>query len=257
MVWTTRILRNRRTNPATHRRPFAQAGATYTPAVCLIALAHRASDRYPFALAANRDEEFARPSHAADFWPDAPEVFGGRDAVAGGSWLAMTGTGRFAAVTNLRGAVRRTRSRGELVRGFVTSDADPLVYARSIEAAQYAGFHLLVGEMGKTIVYVASSGQLVVLEAGVYAFSNAPTGEHWPKEAMAIEAMRSALTGESMTDELLRFLTTSRDAASVESEVFITGAVYGTRASTVIVATGEAISFVERDAMGARVARSF
>lgn len=224
--------------------------------MCLIALAHRVSDRYPFVLAANRDEEYARPSHAADFWPDAPDVFGGRDAVAGGSWLAMTRSGRFAAVTNLRGALRTSRSRGELVRAFVTSDADPLTYARSLDIAQYARFHLLVGEARGTIVYVASSGALSVLEPGIYAFSNAPSGEQWPKEQIAIEAMRNALSSDSITEELLQFVTTSRNAASVESEVFITSAHYGTRASTVIVATGEAISFIERDAMGARVARS-
>ena len=225
--------------------------------MCLIALAHRVSDRYPFVLAANRDEELARPAYAADFWPDAPDVFGGRDAVAGGSWLAMTRGGRFAAVTNLRGATRTSRSRGELVRGFVTSDADPLAYAESIEIAQYAGFHLLVGEAARTIIYLASSGELVVLEPGIYAFSNAPNGEHWPKEDFAIEAMRHALTSESITEELLQFLTTPRNAPSVESEVFIRGELYGTRASTVIVKSSEAISFVERDSLGARVARSF
>src|SRR5688572_10132374 len=116
--------------------------------MCLIAIAHRASARYPLVIAASRDEEYSRPSHAADFWPDAPDVLGGRDAVAGGSWLAITRTGRFAAVTNLRGATPRLRSRGELVRAFVTGDADPLSYARSIAVAQYAGFHLLVGKAG-------------------------------------------------------------------------------------------------------------
>ena len=223
--------------------------------MCLIALAHLASPRFPFVLAANRDELYARPSHAADFWPDAPEVFGGRDAVAGGSWLAITRGGRFAAVTNLRGATPSVRSRGDLVRGFVTSDADPVTYAKSLELSQYAGFHLLAGEIGRTIVYVASSGELVLLERGVYAFSNAPTGEHWPKERLAIDAVERALNSEAMTDELLRFLTTPRNTGTVENEVFIRSELYGTRASTVIVASAGGISFVEQQATGARVAR--
>ena len=213
--------------------------------MCLVALAHLASPRYPFVLAANRDEFYDRPSHPADFWPDAPDVFGGRDAVAGGSWLALTRGGRFAAVTNLRGATPSARSRGELVRGFVTSDADPLSYAHSLDLPQYAGFHLLAGEVGRSIVYVASSGEIINLEPGVYAFSNAPTGEHWPKEQIAIDAMRRALTSDSIADELLQFLMTPRDSGAVESEVFITSAAYGTRASTVIVAEDERISFVE------------
>jgi uncharacterized protein with NRDE domain len=214
--------------------------------MCLIALAHLASPRYPFVLAANRDEDYARPSHAADWWPDAPEVFGGRDAVAGGSWLAMTRDGRFAAVTNLRGAAPRTRSRGELVRGFVTSNAAPLAYARALDVAEYAGFHLLVGEAGGTVVYVTSGGEVTVLDPGIYAFSNAPAGEHWPKEALAIEAMERALAGDAITEELLTFLTARRGSGSVESEVFIEGEHYGTRASTVIVVpAGETMSFIE------------
>jgi uncharacterized protein with NRDE domain len=214
--------------------------------MCLIAIAHRASGRYPLLIAANRDEEYARPSHAAAFWPDAPDVLGGRDAVAGGSWLAITRGGRFAAVTNLRGATARSRSRGELVRAFVTGDADPFAYARSIDVTDYAGFHLLVGEVGGTVVYIASSGELATLTPGVYAFSNAPSGEHWPKEALAIEAMQSALTSVAIEDELLRFLTTPRNSGAVETEVFIESDRYGTRASTLIVATNGELRFIER-----------
>ena len=221
--------------------------------MCLIALAHLASSRFPFVLAANRDEEYARPSHAAAFWEDAPEVFGGRDAVAGGSWLAVTRNGRFAAVTNLRGAVARSRSRGELVSGFVTSDSDPLLYAQSIDVAQYAGFHLLVGEIGRIAVYVESSGGITLLEPGIYAFSNAPAGEHWPKEQFAIDAMRQALHADDITEELLAFLTMRRNTGSVESDVFIESDRYGTRASTVIVADHNGFLFLEQPPMGAPV----
>ena len=225
--------------------------------MCLIALAHLASSQFPFVLAANRDEEYARPTHAAAFWDDAPEVFGGRDAVAGGSWLAVTRNGRFAAVTNLRGATARSRSRGELVSGFVRSHVEPLAYAQSLDVAQYAGFHLLVGEIGRTVVYVESSGGIVSLEPGIYAFSNAPAGEHWPKEQFAIDAMERALSAEAVTNELLSFLTTRRNTGAVESEVFIESERYGTRASTVIVADGDEFSFVEQPSRGPRVARAF
>lgn len=89
--------------------------------MCLIVLAHLAHARFRFVLAANRDEDYERATHDAAFWADAPDVLGGRDALHGGSWLAMAKIGRLAAVTNLRGAERRTRSRGALVRDFVTS----------------------------------------------------------------------------------------------------------------------------------------
>jgi hypothetical protein len=90
--------------------------------MCLIAIAHRAHARFPLVIAANRDEDYDRPTYDAHFWTDAPDVLGGRDALANGSWLAIARNGRFAAVTNLRGAERKTRSRGALVADFVIGD---------------------------------------------------------------------------------------------------------------------------------------
>lgn len=217
--------------------------------MCLIALAHRASDRFPFVLAANRDEDYARPTHDAHVWPDAPEVLGGRDALHGGTWLAISRSGRFAAVTNLRGAVPRARSRGALVSEFVRHDFDVYDYANDVarHADEYSGFHLLAGVMGGEAMYIAPDRQYA-LDAGIHAVSNAPHGEHWLKVDLASEAMTRALTQQNVTaitDELLAFLTTSRGTGTVESEVFIVSERYGTRSSTVIVATTEEILFTE------------
>lgn len=215
--------------------------------MCLIVLAHRVDSRFPFVLAANRDEDYERPSYAADFWPDAPEVLGGRDAVLGGSWLAIAKSGRFAAVTNLRGAERRTRSRGALVRDFVTSDVDARAFADSVvaNAPEYAGFHLLAGVAGSEIVHVTPNSW-APLAAGIHAISNAPLGEEWPKTAIAAEVMAEVLRLDHPADALMRFLTTPRQSGHVESEVFIDGERYGTRASTVIAATDREIAFAEQ-----------
>src|SRR5712691_3733507 len=113
--------------------------------MCLILLAHRASPRFPLVVAANRDEDHDRPTLPADFWPDAPDVLGGRDALHGGSWLALHRNGRLAAMTNLRFARTRSRSRGTLVREFVTSSMSPLDYVSSI-SGDYAGFHLIAAD---------------------------------------------------------------------------------------------------------------
>lgn len=212
--------------------------------MCLIALAHGMSATYPLAIAANRDEFYERPTHDAHIWSDAPDAVGGRDALAGGAWLAVTRQGRFAAVTNLRGALPRGRSRGFLVRDFVIGEAAPLEYARSIDVAQYAGFHLLAGQAGGGIAYLASEPRL--LDHGIYGISNAPEGEHWPKEAAAIEAMRNALTLDDPTAELLAFLARPRGTNDPEQEVFITGERYGTRSSTVILVSRDAVVFAEQ-----------
>ncbi|HEX8171728.1 MAG TPA: NRDE family protein [Thermoanaerobaculia bacterium] len=219
--------------------------------MCLIAIAHRAAARFPLVIAANRDEDYARPSLPLQVWSDAPEVAGGRDALHGGSWLAVSRAGRFAAVTNLRGARTTTRSRGALVRDYVVSNVLPSDYS------EFAGFHLLAGTIGGMLQYITPHVQ-TLLEDGIHAFSNAPEGERWPKMDLAATQLQTALSIEdprALSDELLRFLGTSRNTNSIESEVFIAGERYGTRASTVIVASADSL-WLSEQSYGARGARA-
>ncbi len=227
--------------------------------MCLIAIAHRASARFPLVLAANRDEDYARATRNAHWWDDAPDILGGRDVVHGGSWLVITKRATFAAVTNLRGAQQRSRSRGALVRDFVTSSDEPRAFAESLlrDAAEYSGFHLLAGQAGGEIVHVTRDSWLP-LAAGIHAISNAPLGEHWPKTSIAVDAMESALRlddADSMLETLMKFLTSPRGTNRVESEVFIASDRYGTRASTVIIVTENEIVFAEQTLETRRVFR--
>ncbi|HET8775193.1 MAG TPA: NRDE family protein, partial [Thermoanaerobaculia bacterium] len=227
--------------------------------MCLIAVAHRASTRFPLVLAANRDEDYQRATHDAHPWSDAPDVVGGKDGLYGGAWLAVRRGGRFAAVTNLRGAERKARSRGFLVRDYVTSAVEPEAYAQTLaaEADRYAGFHLLVGQVEGDAMYIAPELQ-TPLAPGLHAFSNAPAGEEWPKMAAAVERLRNALeivTAEALMDELMRFLVTPRGTASPESEVFLRGDRYGTRSSTVVIATPTEILFAEQSYASGGVAQ--
>src|SRR5262249_22786929 len=97
--------------------------------MCLVVAALGVSSNHELLFAANRDERHARPSETAHWWPDAPGVFGGRDLLAHGTWLAVDRSGRLAAVTNFRdvGAAVAPLSRGALVadylRGAETPDA--------------------------------------------------------------------------------------------------------------------------------------
>src|SRR6185369_6656763 len=154
--------------------------------MCLIIVAHRVSPRFPLVIAANRDEDHLRPSRAAHAWDEAPDVTGGRDLLAGGSWLAIRRGGRWAAVTNLRGSAKQpdARSRGALVAGFVLGDATPIGYARAIarEADAYAGFHLLAGIAGELLAYFATGlDDARELPAGIHGVSNGPLEPRWIK----------------------------------------------------------------------------
>ena len=232
--------------------------------MCLIILAHNASPSFPLIIAANRDEAHARATEAATFWADAPDVLGGRDAVQGGTWLAIAKNGRFAAVTNLRGeGVPGARSRGFLVRDFVLSGTDAADYTLDVarDDDQYGGFHLIAGAIGDTVMHHSSASAMPrPLPNGIHGISNGPPDSRWPKvvagEKRVAELLRGALDPEAVARELLTFLgTPSADAKErgatlreeAESEPFILGEEYGTRSSTVIVATALGdVLFVEK-----------
>ncbi|MEZ5506646.1 MAG: NRDE family protein [Gammaproteobacteria bacterium] len=118
--------------------------------MCLILIALQQHSRYPLVIAANRDEYFRRPAAPADFWADTPQLLAGRDLQAGGTWLGITRSGRFAAVTNVREPGRQrsdARSRGDLTTGFLTDTRDPQDYLAQLgaEADTYNGFNLICG----------------------------------------------------------------------------------------------------------------
>jgi uncharacterized protein with NRDE domain len=207
--------------------------------MCLIAIAIHASPRYPIVIAANRDEFYDRPTRPLHVWDDDPNIAGGRDLRAGGTWLAVTRDGRFAAVTNIRGndGPPNARSRGALVGDFVGSNLAPLAYAQSIRADDYAGFHLLAGDR-ESVAHISTDTSARLLDDGIFAVSNAPASIDWPKIILAREAMSRALEGDDIVDSLMRFLTTSR-GGPIEEEVFVAlpDRGYGTRSSTVVVMT--------------------
>ena len=217
--------------------------------MCLIAVSIR-TGAFPLVIAANRDEDYERPTIPAAFWPDAPDILGGRDALHGGSWLAVTQDRRFAAVTNLRGSARDAgkRSRGELVSGFVRNNASPEQYIMEIasRAGEYAGFHFLAGVPEEV---VQLSGVVTTLSAGVHALSNAPAGERWPKVDVAETEVRRLIhiaDANQLIDAILEFLSTSRGTNRPESEMFVKGERYGTRSSTAIVMSDDAVYFAEQ-----------
>ena len=68
--------------------------------MCTIVFAWQVFDDVPLVMAANRDEAVGRPSDPPLLLQDDPPLWGGRDRLAGGTWLAVDPTGRICAVTN-------------------------------------------------------------------------------------------------------------------------------------------------------------
>src|SRR4029450_12156404 len=100
--------------------------------------------------AANRDEFHARSAAPAAFWEDRPGILAGRDLEARGTWMGISRSGRFAAVTNFRGArePRAAESRGGLVSAFLFNGVSPGEYIAQVKskAEAYSGFNLLVSD---------------------------------------------------------------------------------------------------------------
>src|SRR5262245_17160908 len=121
--------------------------------MCLLIVAFRVHPDAPLVVAANRDEWLARPALAMDVLRDAdPRVLGGRDLLAGGTWLAVSERGLVAGLTNLPAPTGRDpgkRSRGELPLRLAlapTAAEAAAAFAREVRPADYNPCWLLVAD---------------------------------------------------------------------------------------------------------------
>lgn len=236
--------------------------------MCLILFAHRAHPHFPLALAANRDEAYSRPAAGAAFWEDHPHIYGGRDLDRGGTWLAMTRSGRIAAVTNFRNAHaprNAPRSRGELVSAYLAGATDTQTYLRQVEARgdQYNGFIMIAGDLDALYWLSNRSSGAARIPAGVHGLSNHLLNTPWPKIQRSKTALEGLLASDedALVDGLFRILADRSQAADDElpdtgvglqrerelSANFISGDRYGTRASTVVLVTSDGdVHYIER-----------
>lgn len=222
--------------------------------MCLITFAIDAHPDYPFIFAANRDEFYDRPTRAAAFWDDAPNVLGGRDERAGGTWCGIRRDGRFACVTNYREppvASEEKISRGALTTHFLIGDEAPDAYIREVHnrRTRYAGFNLLIGDHGTLHYYSNRIDRPKTLEPGVYALSNDVLDVNWPKVERARDGLRAVVDSGHVLPPALFEILLDRTAAPddqlpdtgfgrawerVLSPIFIATDDYGTRSSTVV-----------------------
>jgi uncharacterized protein with NRDE domain len=249
--------------------------------MCLILFANNVHRDYTLVLAANRDENYARPTAAAAFWKDDPRIYGGRDLDHGGTWLGITRDGVFGAVTNYRsgGARGSLRSRGELVANYLRGHQPPADYLAQVrrEADAYNGFNLLAGNLAELHFLSNRSERCGIIEPGVHGLSNHLLDTPWPKVERGKQRLTELLENRSqaLIDGLFELLSERRFAPDnalpetgvglarerVLSPAFIISPTYGTRSSTVLLvdSRGE-VTFIERrfgdggDHMGATTA---
>lgn len=234
--------------------------------MCLIALAWRARADVPLVVAANRDEWRDRPTQAAHWWPDHPDLFAGRDLQAGGTWMGATRSGRFAAVTNFRDPSDKratARSRGGLVSGYLLSRQAPAAFLRELGASarEYNGFNLILGDGESLWYYGSREDRAREIEPGVHGLSNHLLDEPWPKVVRARQAMEAAVRHDDPFPELFDVLGDRAGAPDEQlpdtgvgiawerrlASALICGPDYGTRASTVLsIRANGLVKFEER-----------
>ena len=223
--------------------------------MCLLILAHQVSSDYPLLVAANRDEFHARPTAASHFWPEYPELLAGKDLLQGGTWMGMTRSGRFAAVTNYRDpshTPEAPRSRGELPLQYLTGSQTPEDFLSDIaaQAQDYAGFNLLVGGHDSLWHYTNSDTKGPQnLPPGVYGLSNATLDTPWPKVVLGKAKLLALLETGPISHRALADVVSSQQLADQNSLIaqgldstmestlspqFIVTDTYGTRSSTTL-----------------------
>lgn len=231
--------------------------------MCLVALALDAHERYPLVVAANRDEYHARATEALRWWKPAgggPDVLGGQDLVAGGTWMGLTAAGRLALLTNIRAPGAHdpsAPSRGRIVTDWLASSQPVDAFWARVAAQRHNGFNLVVADLAAPGWFWASSttAGLHPIPRGVHAVSNAALDTPWPKteqlKARLGDALREAASVGDLAQALFDALADRRPAADAElpvtgmpldAERILSSAFvewpergYGTRCSTLVI----------------------
>ena len=203
--------------------------------MCLIVLAWRVHPEVPLIVAANRDEFHARPAAPAAFWEDHPGILAGRDLEARGTWMGVSRSGKFAAVTNYRGAKepRATESRGALVSRFLANGVKPGEYVEHVKTTLYSGFNLLATDGGEFWWMSNRGGSARRLAPGIYGLGNTLL------DAPEVDGIKKAFAEELKPAPAVESLFALLETAKIIHPE------YGTRCSTILL-LGKRTRYAER-----------
>jgi len=234
--------------------------------MCLILFSYKTHPDYKLILAANRDEYYKRPARPASFRKDRPDILAGEDIQAGGAWMGINKSGRFAALTNYRAPadmVHGRHSRGLLVYDFLKSSISPASYLSLFNETtqQYNGYNLIVGDIDSLYYYSNKTETTQRLSAGIYGLSNALLDTSWPKVEKGKSMLTEVTSNKFDTEDLLDILKddvkpaddklpstgVSLEFERLLSTMYIESNKYGTRSSTVLTINHDnEVAFTER-----------
>jgi uncharacterized protein with NRDE domain len=234
--------------------------------MCLIFLSLKNHPTYKLVVAANRDEFYQRKTAAADWWDDHPEILGGRDLEAGGTWLGMSSRGKISMITNYRDPKNidpKAPSRGQLVSDYLLNATGPGEYLESLvpNAKRYNGFNLITGTTDELWYFSNYRDGVDSFSPGLYGLSNHLLNTPWPKVENGKKRFRDIIQSPFKAKDLFEMLTDDKVARDemlpdtgvglererALSSMFIKSPGYGTRCSTVILVDySNKVFFAER-----------
>jgi len=221
--------------------------------MCLIALAYGVSDKYKLVIAANRAEFLDREAVPAYKW-EGTDLIAGKDVKGGGTWLGITESGKFAAITNYRDLINKkefSTSRGSLATGFLLNNYSPAEYLEILkhDPDKYDGYNLIWGTPSDLYYYSNKEGDGIRMQKGIYLLSNHLLNTPWFKSVKFREGFTEILKNDGNLKERLLDLLIDEEKAPNEmlpstglpprlekeiSSIFIRMDNYGTRCSTVL-----------------------
>ncbi len=211
--------------------------------MCTLVVATRLWPDLPLLVAANRDEQLARPAEPPRIRTAGPlKSLAPRDLEAGGTWIGLNERGVVAAITNRYGVPPdpHRRSRGALVTAALEEPTAAAAASRvaALPAADYNPFHLLVADRVDASVVWSDGGAMhsehvppgtaVISER---SFGAAPTD----REAWLRGQVPHLLQAGPPDDPTLKALMATHRTPPFESVcVHLADGGYGTRTTTIV-----------------------
>lgn len=222
--------------------------------MCTLAIYFRCDEQYPVIVAANRDEFYARPTTAPARLLSQPWVVGGKDLVAGGTWLGVSGYQLVAGLLNRRTSSApdpTRRSRGLLCLDTLRhrQPEEALEQLQTYDPHAFNSFNLLLASRQSAFVFSNAAGavELTRLDPGLHLLTNLAVNDATcPRIAKshgmfegALEVLQRAGL-DAFREELRGVLADHSTPLDPRSDgppnnLCVHGEVYGTRSSSLLV----------------------